>query len=315
MHPALLRCCLAIACALPCLAQVTVHETTGQELPHTKYLEVVSQKVSPLEKLYIKTGDGLYVAAAMRKPRGNGPFPAMLVLHGAPGGRGMDQLVNWSLGKCGGPVWERLLQEGYVVVVGDYRGSLPKAEGPATADPPQATPANAMAADALAILEHMRSLPFVDKNRIGVMGVSLGGDVALHVAARTPVRALVLGAPAARNFLSAQRYASGQRKDDYSNEPAPPFDAAVASANIAALRNETLLLVGTKDSLLPLTKALYEQIAAAGKPAELHIYRNGYHDFPMGPQCHDPVRFPQPFIDATAQSLELTMAWLKRVMR
>lgn len=227
----------------------------------------------------------------------------------------MDQLVNWSLGKCGGPVWERLLQEGYVVVVGDYRGSLPKVSGPVPTEAPTATPANAMASDALAILEHMRSLPFIDANRIGVYGVSLGGDVALHVAARTTVRALVLGAPASRNFLGAQRYASGERLNDYSNEAPPPMDAAIAKANVAALRNETLLLVGTKDALLPLTKLLYQQLISGDRKAELHIYRNGYHDFPMGPQCHDPVRFPQPFIDATEHSLGLTMEWLQRVMR
>lgn len=306
---------LILAACLAASAQMTVHETIGRELSHERYLEAVKQTDSPLEKLYIKTGDGLYVAAALRKPRGNGPFPAMIVLHGAPGGRGMEQLVNWSLGKCGGPVWEGLLREGYVVAVGDYRGSIPASEGPATAPPPAATPPNAMAADALALLEHVRSLPYVDSDRIGVYGVSLGGDVALHVAARTKIRALVLGAPAARTFLGAQRYASGERKDDYSGESGPPIDAALASMNASAIQSETLLLVGTKDSLMPLTKTLYEQLQAAGRKAELHIYRNGYHDFPMGPQCHDPVRFPQPFIDATEHSFNLTAAWLKRVMQ
>jgi len=174
--------------------------------------------------------------------------------------------------------------------------------------------ANAMASDALAILEQVRTLPYVDKNRIGVYGVSLGGDVALPVAARTPLRALVLGAPASRSFLGAEHYSSGERKNDYSNEAPPPFDAALAKVNVSALRNETLLLVGTKDGLLPLTKLLYEQLTEGGKKAQLHIYRNGYHDFPMGPQCHDPVRFPQPFIDATEQALDLTMEWLKGVM-
>ncbi len=306
---------ILLCLSLAAWTQITVHETTGKQISHDRYLEVVSQAESPLEKLYIRTGDGLYVAAAMRKPKGPGPFPAMLVLHGSPGGRGMEQLVNWSLGKCGGPVWERLLQEGYVVVVGDYRGSLPKPEAPNPVDPPAANAANAMASDALAIVEHMRSLPFIDKNRIGVYGVSLGGDVALHLASRTPLRAVMLGAPAARLFLGAQRHASGQRKEDYSTEAPPPINASLAKTNVEALQSEMLLLVGTKDGLLPLTKVLYEQLVAAGKKAQLHIYRNGYHDFPMGPQCHDPVRYPQPFIDATEHALGLSMEWLNRVMQ
>lgn len=304
---------LLLAAALTASAQVTVHETTGRELPHDRYLETIPQTEAPLEKLYVKTGDGLYVAATLRKPRGNGPFPTMIVLHGWPGGRGMEDLVRWSLGKCGGPVWEGLLREGYAVVVGDYRGELPAAEGVATAPPPLATPSNAMASDALALLEHVRSLPYVDSSRIGVYGVSLGGDVALHVAARAKIRALILGAPEALFFLGAHRYVRGAPKDDYSDEPGPPIETALASANAAAIQNETLLLAGTKDRLLPFTRTLYEQLRAAGKKAELHIYRNGYHDFPMGPQCHDPI-YPQPFIDATEHSFGLTVAWLKRVM-
>jgi dipeptidyl aminopeptidase/acylaminoacyl peptidase len=314
MHSMRFPLILLFAVCLSLFGQKTVHETTGREIPHQQYLETVSQAYSPLEKLYIKTGDGLYVAAALRKPKGPGPFPTMIVLHGAPGGRGMDQLVNWSLGKCGGPVWEGLLREGYVVVVGDYRGTIQATEGPATAPPPIATPANSMASDVLALLDHVRTLPYVDSARIGVYGVSLGGDVALHVAARSNIRALILGAPAARTFLGAQRYAGREPKDDYTGVPSPPIDEDIARKNIAALRNETLLLVGTKDSLMPMTVKLFEQMHAAGKKAELHVYRNGYHDFPMGPQCHDPVRFPQPFIDATEHSFRLTVDWLKRVM-
>ena len=106
MRNALPLLLLAIAFPWTGIAQVTVHETTGKELPHTKYLEVVSQKASPLQKLYVKTGDGLYVAAAMRKPRGKGPFPAMLVLHGAPGGRGMEQLGGrYGSGCCRKAMW------------------------------------------------------------------------------------------------------------------------------------------------------------------------------------------------------------------
>jgi dipeptidyl aminopeptidase/acylaminoacyl peptidase len=62
------------------------------------------------------------MAAAIRKPKGEGRYPAIIMFHGAPVGRGMEQLVGWSRGDHGDPVWERFLQEGYVVAVADYRG-------------------------------------------------------------------------------------------------------------------------------------------------------------------------------------------------
>jgi hypothetical protein len=33
----------------------------------------------------------------------------------APGGRGIKQLVTWARGDFGSPVFERFLQEGYVI--------------------------------------------------------------------------------------------------------------------------------------------------------------------------------------------------------
>src|SRR3712207_3212132 len=116
---------LALVCIFSLVtasAEIRTNPGSTTPLPHTKYIHVVSEKDSPVQPTYIKTKDGLYVAAAIRKPKGNGPFPVMIMFHGAPGGRGMEQLIGWSRGDHGGPVWERFLQEGYVVVVGDYRG-------------------------------------------------------------------------------------------------------------------------------------------------------------------------------------------------
>ena len=103
-------------------AGITQHAGSNEALPDQKYIRVVSEKDSPVMQTWIKAKDGLYIAAAVRKPKGEGPFPAIVMLHGAPGGRGMDQLVGWSRGDHGGPVWERFLQEGFEVVVADYRG-------------------------------------------------------------------------------------------------------------------------------------------------------------------------------------------------
>lgn len=53
----------------------------------------------------------------------------LALLSAAPGGSGMEQLVGWSRGDHGGPVWERFLEEGFVVAVVDFRGGdLPQGE-------------------------------------------------------------------------------------------------------------------------------------------------------------------------------------------
>jgi dipeptidyl aminopeptidase/acylaminoacyl peptidase len=151
-----------------CLTEVQEHPG-GTVLPHEKYIHVVSEADSPIQQLYIKSRDGLYVAAALRKPRGEGPFPALVHFHGAPGGSGMEPLMSWVRGDTGSPVWERFLQEGLVVVAADYRALVNRS----LAEPTPATQVSYVD-DGLAVVEHVRKLPFVDPNRITVYGVSLG---------------------------------------------------------------------------------------------------------------------------------------------
>jgi hypothetical protein len=84
-------CALA---AMPAYAQITRHGGSDDALPDKKYIHVVSEKDSPVMQTWIKAKDGLYMATAIRKPKGEGPFPAIVMFHGAPGGRGMEQLVG-----------------------------------------------------------------------------------------------------------------------------------------------------------------------------------------------------------------------------
>jgi dipeptidyl aminopeptidase/acylaminoacyl peptidase len=299
---------LVLGVCLQTLAQVTVHEGSSEALPHEKYVQAVSEETSPLLRYQIPTSDGHYVAAAMRKPPGDGPFPAVVMFHGAPGGRGIAQLVNWSLGKCGGPVWERLLQEGYVVVVGDYRG------GDNAGIPVKFR--NQQVLDAETVLRFTRELSFVDTERVALHGVSLGGDVVMMLASRQPVAAIVAGAPATLAFLGVEfGNRTRERLEDYSQVEPPAFDASIASANVAGVQAPSLLLVGTRDGLLPTTRLLHEQLVKGGKSSRLEIYKNGYHDFPLGPQCHDAERFPQPLIDSTLNSLELTLGFLEEHLK
>jgi dipeptidyl aminopeptidase/acylaminoacyl peptidase len=264
--------------ACPMVAAAEIHHNGGKAdaLPHEKYLRVVSEADSPVQQTYIKAKDGLYVAAAIRKPKGEGPFPAIIMFHGAPGGRGMEQLVGWSRGATGGPVWERFLQEGFVVAVADYRGgdwnlmNTPSTTGLVTAID-----------DGLAVIDHVKGLPYVDGSRLSLYGVSLGGNLVLYLASKVPaIHAAILGAPAPIWFLGVQMPTRDGRPDLAEARP----DPAVASANIAPIEVPLLIFAGTEDRLLPLDTTLHDQLAQAGKSVRMEVYEHGYHDFVLGPQ-------------------------------
>ena len=299
---AMTRSTLLIA-LMATLAGAEVREFPGgKELPSDKYIHAVPESVSPVERLYIKSKDGLYVAAAMRKPKGNGPFPVLIHFHGAPGGRGMDKLITWSRGDTGSPFFERFLQEGYVVVVADYRGGQDfralagymKTSGVTYAD------------DAAAVVDFVKSQSFVDPDRLHVYGVSLGGDVTMNLLTRVKLRAAILGAGAPLSFLGLQTDPNAKPEDRFKEMT---VDRPAVTQRIAAIQTPLLILVGTKDSLLPVSRRLYDLMSEAAKSVRLEIYENGYHDFVMGPQGHEGRA--EPLLDITLTALENTVKFLR----
>jgi dipeptidyl aminopeptidase/acylaminoacyl peptidase len=296
---------IVAALTLPTLLQAEKKQLPGGKvLPHDKYIHVVSEAESPIEQVYIRSKDGMYVAAAVRKPKGAGPFPALIHFHGAPGGRGMEKLVTWARGDDGGPMWERFLREGFTVIVADYRNlgfpvSIPDAEMATYVD------------DGLAVVEWARQQPYIDANKIFAYGVSLGGNLTAHLIGRTKLAGAVLGAPAVFEFLSVERppRGSGPAPDSASAPPPLKYDPAAAKKNIEAMQCDVLLLVGTKDSLIRVDELFHDEAAKAGKPVTMLIYENGYHDFVMGPQGH--AGREEPLLDATLDALDKTVEWAK----
>lgn len=256
-------------------AEIIRYPGTAAAIPHDAYVHVVSERESPVHQTYIKAKDGVYIAAAIRKPRGEGPFPAIIIFHGAPGGRGMEQLVGWSRGDHGGPVWERFLQEGFVVVVADYRGgdyntvNAPSSSGVVTAID-----------DGISVIEHVKALPYVDGARISLYGVSLGGNLVMFLASKVPtLKAVIAGAPAPIWFLG-YRVPPGPRPDF----AATPPDPEVTRTNVATIRAPILIQVGTNDRLLALDTVLHDELVKHGKRVRMEVYEHGYHDFVLGPQ-------------------------------
>lgn len=144
------------------------------------------------EDVCFKTPDGLTLHGWFLKAPAEAEG-TILVLHG--NAENLSTHVNSVL-------W--LIDEGYNIFIFDYRG-YGKSEG---------TPTIAgVHVDAEAALETLLARPDIDKDRVIVLGQSLGGAIAVTMVARSPVKdrvkALILDSPLASYRLIAREKVAG----------------------------------------------------------------------------------------------------------
>lgn len=132
------------------------------------------------EDVFFKTPDGLILHGWFLNAH-NGVDGTVLVLHG--NAENVSTHVNSTL-------W--LVDEGFNVFIFDYRG-YGRSQGSPTIE--------GVHVDAEAALETLLAMPGVDKDRIIVMGQSIGGAIAVYLVAHSPykdrVKALILDSPLA----------------------------------------------------------------------------------------------------------------------
>lgn len=133
----------------------------GVSLDETEYVEIAFRNA----RQQLNLGGLLFV------PQGDGPFPAVVVIHGS----GTSVRDNrWYL-----TLTHYLQQNGIVVLLPDKRGSE-KSEGDwRTAD------FRDLATDTLAAIDYLMSQEHISVSRVGVVGMSQGGWIAPIVANET----------------------------------------------------------------------------------------------------------------------------------
>lgn len=129
--------------------------------------ETVSFEFTP------QLGDSITLSAELTKPEGDGPFPAIVLLHGCNG--------VW---RPWGDLWAgRLVRWGYVAFQVDSFSPRGLPEG--ICEFPEAVAPWVRAEDAHAAKDYLKRLPFVDRDRIAVMGMSHGGWTTLSAVENT----------------------------------------------------------------------------------------------------------------------------------
>jgi len=198
------------------------------------------------------------LSALLYRPRGDGPFAAIVMMHGCgglinPRDRPFPIPRDWA---------ERMRDQGYVALLVDSFTPRGIAEACTQARSPIA-PGRERARDAYAALRFLQGTGYVRGDRIGLMGWSQGGSTVLGtVAFRAPARALA--------------------------GPGPDFAAAIALypgcggfSDRWTTGTPLLMLIGEADDWTAPgpCKDLQRRAARLGAPVDLIAYPDAHHAF------------------------------------
>lgn len=196
----------------------------------------------------------LKIEAYVFKPEGAGPFPVVIYNHGSRAGHEREERPFAYVG-------EMLAPSGYVVVVPERRG-YGKSDGTTFSEavgedrgPRFVARVQEEADDMLAAVEFVKTLPYADAKRMGVMGWSFGGIVSVFGASRsTAFRAVVDQAGAALTW-------------DHS----PAMQVALKDA-AKKVRVPLLGMVAKNDRTTESVKTVVREAEAGGATAKLIVY-------------------------------------------
>jgi dipeptidyl aminopeptidase/acylaminoacyl peptidase len=202
------RTMFAVVAACVTTSALTTPPLTGAGQGERVTRPVVAEKASPLEPIAPVAHDGYRGQAFLRKPPGEGPFPAVVLIHGGlttvPSERLREYVVTNALPS-------RFLAAGYVVATITYRSRDVDPQSRVSMD------------DSVAAVEYLQHLPYVNAASVGIFGCSGGGDLALAVAAEKPVAAIVAEEPASILFTGVFNSASPRAGERYTPGDSSPI--------------------------------------------------------------------------------------------
>lgn len=222
------------------------------------------------------TSDGLTVYGFMNMPKGVGPFPVVLVLHGYVNPRAYRTPTTYTQRYA-----DALARAGFLVIHPDYRGhgrSEGEAEGSGNLF------RTGYAIDVLNLIEYAKRLPNAAPDKIGLFGHSMGGGIALRVAVVNPnVKAIVLyGSMSGDERLNVDRIKRVFRGVPYMPEDDVPLELWDDISPITYLRDLRAAVEihhGERDPQVPIdwSRDLHAQLSAVGKATALYEYAGAGH--------------------------------------
>jgi dienelactone hydrolase len=263
---------------------------------HIRSTEQVPGSEYPVDLMYIETWDGLYAPLGLRLPVGPGPHPLILLASGNGGG-GMAWVRQAVADR--GYIMERLLAAGYACAWIRYRTEVELGYdqgGPLVRDMRQGRELFNRSPleyeDEIAIVEYMKTLPEIDGDRVGLIGMSHGGEMVLKIASEYHgVTAAVASEPASHEFLALTpddtafvEPTTGMRNIEEmqmaeTDKVRARIDDAKATSRIAPIDTPILVMGRETDHLQGIFRTTYELLDEAGKEVEWVSWDHPLHGY------------------------------------
>jgi dipeptidyl aminopeptidase/acylaminoacyl peptidase len=213
-------------------------------------------------------GSGLTLGGILIRPASSAKsLPAIIVLHGwAPEGvPGAPRVESWA---------RRLSELGFVALALSMRG-WPPSNGRDDCGAKQPD-------DVVKATDWLAALPGVNADSIGVLGFSLGGQVALLAGARGPrIKAIVAYFPIADIQRWRDTTSNAAIRDFYVPQVCGAGDSNSPVNSAAKIRAPVLLIHGDRDRWVPTEQSLMmrEALRKANRYVELLVIGGGDHGF------------------------------------
>ena len=253
----------------PELVVVSGHEPRTIVSTTNDGTDLVRSSVASRQVLSWTASDGLEIQGFLTLPRGEGPFPLILSVHGGPVWAFADSWPGTFMGF--------LLSRGFAVLQPNPRGSWGR--GRHFASQVVGDMGGADAWDLLGGVDHVLEMGIADPEKIGVLGGSYGGFMAALLPCLDQRFAAAVSLSPVTDWYSerfdsnlgawVQDFLGGtpiERQEDY-RDRSPVF---LAERN----RTPTLLTAGTRDRATPIGQAteFYRVLREHDVPADLVLY-------------------------------------------
>ncbi len=249
------------------------------------FTEPVQNSDIPVDITLLETVDGLYTAMGVRRPKGKGPFPIVMFFTGNGGGG-----VPWVRHQINNRAYtmERFLTEGYAVAWLRYRAEV---WFEYTRVPPLEVSTHLAHQlmnrppleynDLNTIVQYVKTLPYIDENKVGLIGNSHGGGMILKATAEgMDIAAAITSEPDASEVLQMDPSKfSGDAEYRTMDSVLPYLDKKIAMERLSRINTPILMMGREDDHLQGIFETTYAWMREAGANVEWITHDHPIHGY------------------------------------